>query len=163
MYITKHRAWALPEPRKERVGGDNGPEVEVTPPAEVASFVLPIMAGSVQQLAPLELAAPAAVYSGSLTLIARRYAARGGTRLWRRGADQKVPCGIAMSCTCCAEADHQAAERCRPQGSPANMVETEQLLVLTPASGGDPVVASFVQVRAVWPLRPTGSALQRGG
>ena len=91
IHITYYCAWALPEPRKERMGGDNGPEVEVTPPAEVASFVLPIMAGSVQQLAPLELAASAAVYSGSLTLIARRYAARGGTRLWRRGADQKVP------------------------------------------------------------------------
>ena len=102
------------------MAGDNGPEVEVTPPAEVARFVLPIMAGSVQQLAPLELAAPAGVYAGSLTLIARRSAYRGGTRLWRRGADQ--------------------------QGAPANLVETEQLLVLTPAHGGSPVVASFVQV-----------------
>ncbi|KAK9821752.1 hypothetical protein WJX81_003319 [Elliptochloris bilobata] len=110
----------------ERVGGDNGPEIEVTPPSEVARFVLPIIAGSVQQLAPLELAASAAVYSGSLTLIARRSAARGGTRLWRRGADQK--------------------------GAPANLVETEQLLVLTPASGGDPVVASFVQIRGSIPL-----------
>ena len=73
------------------MGGDSGPEVEVTLPPEVATFVLPVMAGSVQQLAPLELAAPAAVYSGSLTLIARRHAARSGTRLWRRGADQKVP------------------------------------------------------------------------
>lgn len=159
MYLTKHRAPALPEPRKERMGGDNGPEVEVTPPAEVASFVLPIMAGSVQQLAPLELAAPAAVYSGSLRLIARRYAARGGTRLWRRGADQKVLRGFrTYDEYWYDQANHLAAERCRPQGSPANMVESEQLLVLTPASGGDPVVASFVQVPAL--LAPV-SAWQR--
>ena len=46
------------------------------------------------------------------------------------------------------------------------MVETEQLLVLTPASGGDPVVASFVQVRAhsgpsVCPAAPCRDGLTR--
>jgi len=86
----------------ERPGGDSGPEMEVAPPAEVGRFVLPVMAGSVQQLAPLELAAPAATYAGSLTLIARRSAARGGTRLWRRGADKQVPRRCPLRCGACA-------------------------------------------------------------
>ena len=41
------------------------------------------------------------------------------------------------------------------------MVETEQLLVLTPSSGDDPVVASFVQARALGALCATGSTLQQ--
>lgn len=86
------------------------------------TFALPMIVGSVGQLADVPAAAHGKAVSLTLTLIARRSADRAGTRHWRRGADTS--------------------------GAVANFVETEQLVTLD----GGRVVASYVQVRGSIPL-----------
>lgn len=54
----------------------------------VDAFVVPVIMGSVQQLASVSLGGNSMV---SITLIARRSVQRPGVRHWRRGADAKVP------------------------------------------------------------------------
>jgi len=49
----------------------------------------------------------------------------------------------------------------RAQGAPANLVETEQLLALAPAHGGEPVVASFVQALPLLLAAPPRPRLPR--
>jgi len=88
----------------------------------VDAFVVPVIMGSVQQLASVSLGGNSMV---SITLIARRSVQRPGVRHWRRGADAK--------------------------GEVANFVETEQLVELSGAEGGG-IVSSFVQIRGSIPL-----------
>jgi hypothetical protein len=65
--------------------------------------VLPMIVGSVGQLADVPAAAHGKAVSLTLTLLARRSADRAGTRHWRRGADTTVSaaatlhfCSLAM-------------------------------------------------------------------
>ncbi|KAF6258005.1 SacI homology domain-containing protein [Scenedesmus sp. NREL 46B-D3] len=86
------------------------------------AFVLPMIVGSIGQLADVPAAAHGKAVALTLTLLARRSADRAGTRHWRRGTDTS--------------------------GAAANFVETEQLVSLDRGR----VVASYVQVRGSIPL-----------
>lgn len=88
-------------------------------------FILPIMLGSIGELRPVQFQAAGKHYGASITLIARRSTQRIGTRHWRRGAD--------------------------PQGSVANFVESEQLVLLEDKQGNT-TLSSFVQIRGSIPL-----------
>eukprot|EP00878_Enallax_costatus_P012861 GHUV01013429.1.p1 GENE.GHUV01013429.1~~GHUV01013429.1.p1 ORF type:complete len:332 (+),score=94.38 GHUV01013429.1:445-1440(+) len=85
-------------------------------------FILPMIVGSVAQLADVQATAHGKSVTLCISLIARRALDRAGTRHWRRGADT--------------------------QGYVANFVETEQLVTLD----GGRVVASYVQCRGSMPL-----------
>ncbi len=58
--------------------------------AGALSFVLPMINGSVGQLAGIEACAHGRSVVLDISLIARRSADRSGTRHWRRGADLQV-------------------------------------------------------------------------
>ena len=92
----------------------------------VSPFVVPVLAGSVSSFGPLPLAGGGAPATLTLTLIARRAAARPGCRHWRRGVDQ--------------------------DGAVANHVETEQIAEVAVGAGKRASVASYVQVRGSIPL-----------
>lgn len=77
------------EPTKMPIA-EGGPEVEVPPLPELARFVLPLMQGSLHQVAGLRFGARGAEYIGTLILIARRSARRPGVRHWRRGAEPQA-------------------------------------------------------------------------
>ncbi|KAG1660814.1 hypothetical protein FOA52_010239 [Chlamydomonas sp. UWO 241] len=96
-------------------------------------FVMPCIMGFVRQVPGLSFRTTGgnrATRTATLTLIARRWVLRAGTRHWRRGCDA--------------------------DGNAANFVETEQLLQLEDDSVGDtptvPTLASFVVLRGSIPV-----------
>ena len=129
----------------------------------MSRFVLPLVMGSVQQVA-LQLAAEKGAVTGHITLVARRSVQRPGVRHWRRGADaqarppwisapQHIEGSIFRLPTSCSVADdgHTIwSFAVLAQGVVANFVETEQLVELE--GPGLRVVSAFVQLRGSIPL-----------